>query len=110
MRLARSGIDIGYYGTINGNTNYFDSDYGNIYIYGAVNANTNPYAALFKPEEAWNIDTKMDDGLPSTGNWMSFTPTNSTTPHCAESSAPGAGYKLTYSSAACPFIIKTRLM
>jgi len=32
-----------------------------------IAANNVPGEPAFKPEEAWNIDTKMDDGLPATG-------------------------------------------
>lgn len=40
-------------------------DYGNYFIFGALTAN---WSAALTPEEAWNIDTKIDDGKPGTGN------------------------------------------
>lgn len=44
-------------GTLTGNTINFDGDYGNV-LYTTD---------MLIPSELWNIDTKMDDGIPSTG-------------------------------------------
>lgn len=43
--------------------------YGNYFIMGAqLGAGTNlPITAVLKPEEAWNLDTKLDDGKPAAG-------------------------------------------
>ena len=48
------------------------SDVANVfsdYLFLGVNTKTNNWANQFflKPEDVWNIDTKMDDGLPGTG-------------------------------------------
>lgn len=40
----------------------------NQFIFGAVSSTGVPENPLLKPEEAWNIDTKLDDGKPGTGN------------------------------------------
>lgn len=54
---------LGTYGPFAGNTTTFATgDQGNT-LY-AADANT---YVMFKAEEAWNIDTKMDDGKPATG-------------------------------------------
>ena len=53
---------------------YYDGSYGNVYFFGA-DAGTNVYnapAPVMKAEEAWNIDTKMDDGLPGQGSVLSL--------------------------------------
>lgn len=40
----------------------------NLLMFGAGNGNTNPpYTRLLKPEEAWNIDSKIDDGKSTQG-------------------------------------------
>ena len=31
-----------------------------------------PFGETFSPEEAWNIDTKMDDGKPGLGGFKAF--------------------------------------
>ncbi|MAR55613.1 MAG: hypothetical protein CMM93_00365 [Rickettsiales bacterium] len=51
---------------------YFDSeryitDYGNMMVYGGGNTNSLPVNYIFTPEEAWNIDSKIDDGKPAYG-------------------------------------------
>jgi prepilin-type N-terminal cleavage/methylation domain-containing protein len=51
-----------------GSTNQYDRDYGNTFVIGGQRS---PYATngkLLTPSEAWNIDTKMDDGLPARGS------------------------------------------
>jgi len=42
-------------------------DYGSHYYLGAYSANNFTAARGIKPEDAWNIDTKLDDGKPATG-------------------------------------------
>ncbi len=55
---------------------------------------------VLKPEEAWNIDTKLDDGKPGTG--IVSTVTATTTPNCASSDiASSATYVLSNSATAC---------
>ena len=49
-----------------GDGNWFAGDYGNAHIIGAQSTNSVSSAA-FPPEDAWNIDTKYDDGKPGQG-------------------------------------------
>jgi prepilin-type N-terminal cleavage/methylation domain-containing protein len=49
------------------NSAWFAGDYGNPLIFGGLAPTTIPEVANLKPEEAWNIDTKVDDGKPATG-------------------------------------------
>ena len=46
---------------------YGGFSYGNAFGFGGGVAGDWPNAAILRPEEAWNIDTKMDDGRPGTG-------------------------------------------
>ncbi len=46
---------------------YYNTPYGNGFLFGGVQANGRPQTQVLKPEEAWNIDTKMDDGRPAYG-------------------------------------------
>lgn len=49
-------------------TNMFNGIiYGNTLQLGSINGTGGPGGKLLKPEEAWNIDTKMDDGHPVRG-------------------------------------------
>ncbi|MFM9890066.1 MAG: type II secretion system protein [Rickettsiales bacterium] len=45
----------------------FSGYYGTYYFMGGKGNGTPPWNPVIKPEEAWNIDTKMDDGKPGTG-------------------------------------------
>lgn len=89
-------------------TNYFASDYGNVFFYGAATAGNVTAAGALRPEEAWNIDTKLDDGKPSSGGVMTgklgsvFLNSCSTT-----ATASTAEYALT-TTAACAIIFKTK--
>lgn len=42
-------------------------DYGNGYMFGASQSGNKTQQPIMKPEEAWNIDTKIDDGRPGYG-------------------------------------------
>ena len=56
------------------------------------------------PEEAWNLDTKLDDGKPGTGRIASthFT----TDPNCADNATHElAEYVLTFTGAACNIVV-----
>ena len=48
-----------------------EGDYGNTLMFGAVSPDL-PRNPALKPEEAWNIDTKIDDGQPGTGSLLIF--------------------------------------
>lgn len=46
---------------------YFAYDYGKVLHFGAAWADSLTHLPLLTPEDAWNIDTKMDDGKPVAG-------------------------------------------
>lgn len=58
---------ITYSSQVSGNADLLDGSYGSILTAGAAQSGTIPYGPTMKPEELWNIDTKMDDGRPGTG-------------------------------------------
>lgn len=64
-----------YIGVLASNIIYFGLDYGN---YLSISSSVNP-PPLF-PEDAWNIDTKSDDGNPATGTTIGTKGDN--TYHC----------------------------
>ena len=55
------GISAGSTGTI------YALQYDNFFEFGGIVANGDPDTVILKPEELWNIDTKLDDGIPATG-------------------------------------------
>jgi prepilin-type N-terminal cleavage/methylation domain-containing protein len=63
------GVSVYYLGSLPAGyaTAYlFEGDYGNAFGYGYCNG-YDCVSPGIKPEDAWNIDTKLDDGKPGTG-------------------------------------------
>jgi hypothetical protein len=82
-----------------GQADWFDGDYGNRLSIGGIMTNGEPNTAIFKPEEVWNLDTKLDDGKPGRGKLVVFP-----WPACsnaANSAATGADYALTNTGNVC---------
>ena len=91
-----------------GNTIIFAGDYGKNYFgYSSANGTTTTAGSLaLSPADAWNIDTKLDDGVPGTGSLIVFKGdgTNTFCTSAAGVAPPtdaGATYKLTNSNKDC---------
>jgi hypothetical protein len=50
-----------------GDTNHYSMGYGNHLIFGSPLAAYQTLGQALRPEEVWNIDTKIDDGRPGRG-------------------------------------------
>ena len=50
-----------------GDSFYFDGIYGNTLFFGKPHNSAQMVTEVLTPSEAWNIDTKMDDGQPAQG-------------------------------------------
>lgn len=77
----------------------FAGNYGNIDNFGSDNGVYGMEGAVLEPEEAWNIDTKLDDGKPGMGmvygqNWGACSTATSATDRSKD-------YKLDTTSAVC---------
>lgn len=91
-----------YYSTLSGSSLYFDGTYGTFLMLGKPTANTYPALGILKPEELWNIDTKLDDGKPATGKVVVYA--NGGLATCTDtgtSSTLTASYLLTSSATVC---------
>lgn len=86
----------------------YRGNYGNVFLLGAPGSGSVPRNAVLKPEEAWNIDTKMDDGKPATGDIIALggsdtgawgTATSCTT--SANNNDKTGEYRFTNSALAC---------
>lgn len=74
----------------------------NLIQFGAASGLYETYYPVIKPEEAWNIDTKMDDGRPGSGGLMAWKPSGSWT--CSTSADPTtATYNLADTTNGCNF-------
>lgn len=66
-RLGSAGWSVSYWGNYAGAVSQnFAGDYGNYLLFGIDTASVNDAQAI-RADEAWNIDTKLDDGKPATG-------------------------------------------
>lgn len=96
------------------NTNYFEADYNNFFFYGASSGTNVPNQQILSPEEAWNIDTKMDDGRPAQGRVMTFEAHGGTASDDCTDLAPSnslsrtaSNYVLSNSGPYCALMMKT---
>lgn len=81
------------------------TNYGNFLVFGAQITNNNPLSPVLKPDEAWNIDTKIDDGKPGRGNVISY----GTVGLCALNATNtdyDAAYALNSNELACAFYFR----
>lgn len=105
-KLASStGWTIANIGTLGpGHPQWFEGTYINPLYFGTASGYTS--AQAIKAEEAWNIDTKLDDGKPATGKVRSWN--HSFHPNCTNTdTVASAVYTLTDSSIACALIFDT---
>lgn len=93
---------------------FFANNYGNAFLFGSGTSAILPGGVL-KAEEAWNIDTKMDDGKPDLGTVTTLESQGSAagTTDCsnqdtATTALAASSYKLTSTSqTACSLVFKT---
>ena len=69
------------------------------------------FGAALRPEEAWNIDTKMDDGRPAYGNilaigWNNICSQADAGPGSSANTNYAASYRLTSSTVECALIFR----
>lgn len=114
-KLNNSAWNVGSLGTVlNTSGTYYEGSYGNVFFFGSGTNATTPGAVL-KPEEAWNIDTKLDDGKPQLGTVTTLESQGNATAgaRCGNAAANTGGnttvtdYDLTTGSAFCSLVFKT---
>jgi prepilin-type N-terminal cleavage/methylation domain-containing protein len=85
--------------TFAGSTEEYAGPNGNLYQFGGTRSTGISIEPVLKPEEAWNIDTKADDGMPGRGKIIASMWDNCTTSG-SETDLAGA-YALTTTSNQC---------
>lgn len=114
-KMGNAGWTLFWFGTVAiSDVNWPDGSYGNVFIFGTNSPSNLTQGTALKPEEAWNIDTKLDDGRPATGTVVSPEFAGGTgTVHCsnlaasAVASVAAAAYSLTNSGTNCALAFKT---
>lgn len=90
------------------NSRIIEGNYGHVLVFGLGDGfwyHAMGYGPVLKPEEAWNIDQKMDDGLAGGGKVMA--PGTAVNGDCAETSTVGTPYKLSVDDVECGLVFKT---
>ena len=82
-----------------GNAAWFDSNSGNRFDLGGLGTNGQPATPIFRPEEVWNIDMKIDDGKPGMGKVLVVFWSDCT--DATMSSQTNANYRLNVKNTAC---------
>lgn len=100
-KFSNMGYTIERWGRLSAQPYTWDGDYGHVLQFGGQESPNDLYeVAVFKPEEMWNIDSKMDDGKPGTGKFRTYITTG-----CANDSNPAnfatADYLLSNLSTTC---------
>ncbi len=104
-KMVGGGFATRYFTGTYSSTTMFPSYYGQILYFGAAQAADTTNDPILTSEEAWNIDTKLDDGKVTTGTIMGFK--NSKTPDCTTTDdETTAEYDLINKTIACSLIIK----
>lgn len=96
-RVNNTNYVIAWRGASSGDINWFDEagDYNLIALQGTS-------SQPLKPEEAWNIDTKLDDGRPAYGRITASKSTGTWMPNCTTTGVSSTSeYRLNYTSLAC---------
>ena len=100
-RLNNSAFGTEFHGNVTASPYLYDGNYGNAFIFGSQSANNPPESPTLRPEELWNIDTKMDDGIAPTGKVRPYYRYNYAGYQCTNVSDT---YNLTNTSISCNII------
>jgi len=107
-KLSNASWFVAQSGTV-GTTLMYTLTYNNYLAIGAATTTTYSYGAALKPEEAWNIDTKLDDGRPASGNVVAMYWNNAcSAPNsgAAANTNLDASYRLSDNSNQCALIFR----
>lgn len=114
-KLSNAGWTLYGFGTVAiSSVSWPEGSYGNTLIFGANAPSNVTQSPVLRPEEAWNIDTKLDDGRPAIGNVVSPEFAGGTgVANCsnlaasAVASVSAAAYSLANSANNCALAFKT---
>lgn len=110
-KLSSAGWSLNNLGVVAiSSTTYFEGTYNNVMIFGRQTASDLTTAAAITGADAFDIDTKLDDGKPGSGNITTFE--NASNCHGAGTSnaaalAGTASYTRNSSTTGCMLIFKT---
>jgi prepilin-type N-terminal cleavage/methylation domain-containing protein len=104
-KFGDGGITVASHPGFSGSGHFYDMPAAVQFFVGVDKDPGSTRMPLFRPEEAWNIDTKLDDSKPGTGKIRSFKSTSGDTPGCSTSDDPStAEYAVSSDNVLCSFI------
>ena len=110
-KISRGAWGVWSMASYGGDPATYAGEYGNAMVIGGQGTNSWPAASIFKPKEAWNIDTKVDDGKPGTGRIIPREDTTwaaASTGKCTTSTGNtdyAGGYNLTNTNIVCAIMV-----
>ncbi len=101
--VSKAGYTFLYIPTQTGSVWYWNGvPYGNLFIFGKEISNDYTYGGAFKPVDAYNIDKKLDDGIPGTGKVRTYRSIGYCETSGSSLNAPASSaYYITYDSTTC---------
>ncbi len=96
-RVTGTGFSVQYYASTD--ASFLGSIKGHLLLYGGSNSTSVTNSAALIPEDAWSIDTKIDDGYPGFGNLQQYT--NATLANCVTNTR---AFQLDIKTKSCAFI------
>ncbi|MAR55805.1 MAG: hypothetical protein CMM93_01345 [Rickettsiales bacterium] len=109
-KMTNAGWSTNYIGPgFAGNASFYADSTGNQLRFGQQISTGNTHGPVLKPEEAWNVDTKVDDGKPARGlihavYWNNLCA--SADDGSSTANDPAASYRLTDTTAQCALILR----
>jgi prepilin-type N-terminal cleavage/methylation domain-containing protein len=97
---------VNYWGARAGDTRMFNGSYGNSLWINGFTTNSFPFTPLINPEEAWNIDSKLDDGMPGIGNIVSVQANINTCTNMANPATVTASYLINSATPGCGIMFR----
>ena len=97
-----------------GDPGTYNLDFGSLIWFGSINTTINhrPQDSALSPEEAWNVDTKLDDGKPGQGKVIARGNTSlGTATNCSLATGNtdyAADYRLTLADKVCGLMIRNQ--
>ena len=104
-KLSNAGWTMRYSAALTVGTAYsFKGEYGNIFDFGTESVNDSTHNTVLRPDEAWNIDSKLDDGRPAYGKVVAHSLSTCTT--VTDGNDLTANYLLNSSDIVCALTLR----
>lgn len=85
---------------------FVDFDYGNVLVIGRTQDDSENAKAFLTPEDAWSLDSKIDDGLPNHGDFLGIFYFNCSTANSGDSDNFNANYDMFQTEPQCAIYIQ----